>query len=96
MALRAQARQTITRLASGEELGPEISVDKILLGQAEQTITEAARRLLWPRLEVGDDAMAARWRERWTYSRVTTIYGGAAEVQRDLVAERLLGLPRAR
>ena len=87
---------TIARLAAGDELGPEISVDKILLGASEQTIAEAARRLLWPRLEVGDDAVADWWRERWTYSRVTTIYGGAVEVQRDLVAERLLGLPRAR
>ncbi|MGD9705315.1 MAG: acyl-CoA dehydrogenase family protein [Acidimicrobiia bacterium] len=95
-ALRSQARDTIARLAAGEALGPEISVDKLMLSSTEQTITEAARRLLWPRVEIADDATAAWWRQRWAYSRITTIYGGAAEVQRDLVAERLLGLPRGR
>ncbi len=94
--LRSQARHTIAALAAGHDLGPEISVDKLLLSSTEQTITEAARRLLYPRLELADatDPDADLWRSRWAYSRITTIYGGAAEVQRDLVAERLLGLPR--
>jgi alkylation response protein AidB-like acyl-CoA dehydrogenase len=43
-----------------------------------------------------DDALAELWRSRWSFSRITTIYGGAGEVQRDLVAERLLGMPRGR
>jgi acyl-CoA dehydrogenase len=98
LALRAQARDTIGELAAGNDLGPAISIDKILMATAEQTTTEAARRLLYPRLELADptDACAELWRKRWAYSRITTIYGGAIEVQRDLVAERLLGLPRAR
>ena len=98
LALRAQARDTIGELAAGNDLGPAISIDKILMATAEQTMTEAARRLLYPRLEFADpaDACAELWRKRWAYSRITTIYGGAIEVQRDLVAERLLGLPRAR
>ena len=74
----------------------QVSVDKIMLGQCEQTITETARRLLPAQLELADDDMADWWRQRWSYSRVTTIYGGASEVQHDLVAERLLGLPRGR
>jgi hypothetical protein len=95
-ALRSQCGLTIQRLAAGEELGPEISVDKLLLGAAEQVVADATRRLRWPALEIGDDEVAAAWREQWTFSRVTTIYGGAAEVHRDLVAERLLALPRSR
>jgi alkylation response protein AidB-like acyl-CoA dehydrogenase len=97
-ALRSQARQTIGQLAAGHQLGPEASIDKILLSTAEQTTTECARRLLYPRLEIADtsDACAELWRSRWAFSRITTIYGGAAEVQRDLVGERLLGLPRGR
>ena len=96
--LRSQASYTIGQLAAGRDLGPEISVDKILLSGTEQTITEAARKLLYPRLEVADDSddYAGLWRSRWAYSRITTIYGGAVEVQRDLVSERLLGLPRGR
>lgn len=95
-ALRSQCATTVASLAAGNDLGPEISVDKILLGMTEQTVADAARHLLWPALELDDDDTAASWRERWSFSRVTTIYGGVAEVQRDLVAERLLGLPRGR
>ncbi len=98
LALRSQAKRTIGELAAGRDLGPEASIDKLLLSAAEQCMTEAARALLSPRLELSyeDDAYAALWRSRWLYSRITTIYGGAAEVQRDLVSERLLGLPRGR
>jgi alkylation response protein AidB-like acyl-CoA dehydrogenase len=95
-ALRARCTPTLESLASGHDLGPEISVDKLLLSQAEQTITDTARRLLWPALEIEDGDLAATWRRRWSYSQICTIYGGAAEIQRDLVAERLLGLPRGR
>jgi alkylation response protein AidB-like acyl-CoA dehydrogenase len=96
--LRARCRDTIASLAGGQDLGPQFSIDKILLSAAEQTMTECARRLLHPRLELAgsDDALAELWRSRWSFSRITTIYGGAGEVQRDLVAERLLGLPRGR
>ena len=96
LAVRAVGAATIAELAAGTELGPKISIDKILLSTAEQTITEAARKLLSPRVELADDDEAELWRSRWSFSRITTIYGGAAEVQRDLVAERLLGLPRGR
>ena len=95
-ALRSQASATLVTLTSGTDLGPEISVDKLLLSSAEQTITDAARTTLWPALELDASESAARWRRRWSFSRITTIYGGAAEVQRDIVAERLLGLPRGR
>ncbi len=96
LALRARCSATLAALDSGRQLGPEISIDKLLLSSAEQTLTDTARTVLWPALEIDDDEAAEAWRRRWTFSRITTIYGGAAEVQRDLVAERLLGLPRGR
>jgi len=95
-ALRSQAVATLVTLTSGTDLGPEISVDKLLLSSAEQTTTDAARTVLWPAVELDDSPVAARWRRRWSFARITTIYGGAAEVQRDIVSERLLGLPRGR
>jgi alkylation response protein AidB-like acyl-CoA dehydrogenase len=95
-ALRSQCSATIAELAAGRDLGPEISIDKLMMGMTEQLVADTARHLLWPSLELDDDATAARWRQRWAFSRITTIYGGTAEVQRDLVAERLLGLPRSR
>ncbi|HEX5586271.1 MAG TPA: acyl-CoA dehydrogenase family protein [Acidimicrobiia bacterium] len=97
LALRSQSAMTVAELAAEHDLGPEISVDKLLLGMTEQVVTDTARELLWPALELDDDdERAAYWRRKWAYSRITTIYGGVAEVQRDLVAERLLGLPRSR
>ena len=63
---------------------------EIVLGTTEQTVADTARELLWPDLELEDSPEARNWRRAWAYSRITTIYGGAVEVQRDLVAERLL------
>jgi alkylation response protein AidB-like acyl-CoA dehydrogenase len=53
---------------------------------------DAARTLFGESFVLGEDA--ARWREEWWYSRTTTIYGGSAEVQRGIIADRVLGLPK--
>jgi alkylation response protein AidB-like acyl-CoA dehydrogenase len=95
LALRLKCRDTVLRLAREENPGPGISVDKLLLSGAEQTILDTARTLLWPRLELDDGAAAQVWRSEWLFARAASIYGGAAEVQRDIVAERLVGLGRA-
>lgn len=95
-ALRVKCRETVYRLAAGESPGPEISTDKVLLSTAEQGVLNTTRELLWPRLEVGGEDADERWRAEWWYSRATSIFGGAVEVQRDIIAERILGLPRSR
>jgi hypothetical protein len=71
-------------------------VDKLLLSDAERSLFDVARELLAPRLELGDDLDSARWRSEFFFSRAASIYGGCAEIQRDLLAEHLLGLPRVR
>lgn len=96
LSLRLKCRDTVSRLAEGQFLGPEISVDKLLLSAAEQTMLDTARSLLWPAFEVDDSPSSEEWRADWFFTRAASIYGGAAEVQRDIVAEHLLGLPRAR
>jgi alkylation response protein AidB-like acyl-CoA dehydrogenase len=92
--LRARSRSTVLRLSAGENPGPEISVDKVLLGQSEQAVFDACRRLGAEAMVVGDDAASATLREEWFYSRASTIFGGAADIQRDILADRVLGLPR--
>ena len=92
VALRSQCRDVVRRLAAGESPGPEISVVKILLASAEQLLMDTARDVLAPRLEL--DEAAARWRADYLYSRVSSIFGGSVEIQRQIVAERCLGLPR--
>ena len=94
--LREKALEVVTRLAAGQQIGPESSIVKILLAAAEQAVFDVIRDLLAPRLELSDDEEAAEARQHWYFSRIVSIYGGAGEVQRDIVAERLLGLPRSR
>jgi alkylation response protein AidB-like acyl-CoA dehydrogenase len=95
LALRARSVITIRRLAAGQTVGPEASADKLLLGAAEQSVMNAARTLLGATFAVGGTDEVARWREEWWFSRTTTIYGGSAEVQRGIIADRVLHLPKA-
>jgi alkylation response protein AidB-like acyl-CoA dehydrogenase len=91
-ALRARSRVTQHRLAAGETLGAETSIDKVLVATAEQVTFDAARRLLPGVVEVDDGALGETLRNEYLYSRAATIYGGTAEVQRNIIARRLLDL----
>ena len=91
-AFRARSRATQHRLDAGDRLGPETSVDKILLATAEQAIYDLVVDGLSDEVALGDDAPAERWRSEYLYSRAATIYGGSAEIQRNIVARRLLDL----
>lgn len=93
-ALRARTASTLGRLAASETVGPETSVDKLLLSTAEQDVLDAAMSLLGPDILIGDDDASAAWRDRWWYSRAASIYGGAREVQYSIIADRILKLPR--
>ncbi len=93
-ALRLAARRTLRALADGQPVGPEASVDKLLMSTAEQALFDAALDLLPESFSVDDDPDAVRWRSDWCYSRASSIYGGTAEIQRNVVAERLLKLPK--
>jgi alkylation response protein AidB-like acyl-CoA dehydrogenase len=85
---RSRSRQTQYRLAAAGTLGPETSVDKILLQSAEQQLYDTARDLLPGAVELDESS----WRTEFLYSRAATIYGGTAEIQRNIIARRLLGL----
>ncbi|OHV65436.1 acyl-CoA dehydrogenase [Pseudofrankia sp. BMG5.36] len=86
--VRCRSRNTQRRLAAGANLGPETSVDKILLATAEQLLSNTARDVLPGVIELAD----SDWRTEYLYSRAATIYGGTAEIQRNIVARRLLNL----
>jgi alkylation response protein AidB-like acyl-CoA dehydrogenase len=93
-ALRARTATTLRRLADHETVGPETSVDKLLLSTAEQDVLDTAMTLLGAEALLSDDDTAAGWRDRWWYSRAASIYGGAREVQYSIIADRILKLPR--
>jgi alkylation response protein AidB-like acyl-CoA dehydrogenase len=92
LAFRARSRATQYRMAGGEPLGAETSIDKVLVATAEQAVMDLVARGLTPELVLGDDGTSERWRAEFLYSRAATIYGGTAEIQRNIIARRLLDL----
>jgi alkylation response protein AidB-like acyl-CoA dehydrogenase len=91
-AFRARSRATQHRMASGDRLGPETSIDKVLTATAEQAVFDLVDEALPAAVTVGDDPVDRRWRSEYLYSRAATIYGGSAEIQRNIIARRLLEL----
>ncbi len=91
-AFRARSRATQRRLATGATLGPETSIDKVLVATAEQAVFDLVAEGLGSAVALGDDPVSRRWRAEFLYSRAATIYGGSAEIQRNIIARRLLDL----
>ena len=80
---------TVTRLAGGGELGAESSVGKLFWSQLDVALHETALEI------AGADAeLAGRWMDGYLFSLSGPIYAGTNEIQRNVVAERLMGLPR--
>jgi alkylation response protein AidB-like acyl-CoA dehydrogenase len=86
--LRCRSRATQHRQADGQKIGPETSIDKVLLAGGEQQLYDTVRDLLPGAIDLDD----THWRTEYLYSRSSTIYGGTAEVQRNIIARRLLDL----
>lgn len=86
--LRCRSRATQHRLDGGTRLGPDTSIDKVLLATAEQKLFDTARDMLPGAIELNDSS----WRTEFLYSRAATIYGGTSEIQRNIIARRLLDL----
>ena len=85
--LRHHAARTMSPFLSGGAVGPESSTVKLLMAQAEQTLGSTALEVL------GDASTAGFWHERYLYSRAASVYGGTQQIQRSIVADRILALP---
>lgn len=96
--LDAQTRQTTARLLANAGPTPVDSVDKLLLNEIEQIVFAEIAGLLGPLRAVPGSRprglRADRWVREHLYSRAASIYGGTSQIQRNIIAERLLGLPR--
>ena len=98
VAAQARAATTVRSLAEGRMVGPNSSIDKLLFAKAEKDIHDLILdvRRDWMIAGVGADRSkelnAAR--AKWWYTRAATIMGGTAEVQRGIIADHLLGLPK--
>jgi alkylation response protein AidB-like acyl-CoA dehydrogenase len=91
-------RRTLSRLVRGESLGSESSATKVLWSELERDLFELGLDLLGADGELIDTELLSdpeEWRSRYWYARAATIYAGTSEIQRNIVARRILGLPRA-
>ena len=95
-AYRAYTWGTVTRLEAGGEMGAAGSVNKLFWSELDIALHETALDLLGPDSELrGEGAPdAGRWTEGYLFSLSGPIYAGTNEIQRNIVAERVLGLPR--
>ncbi|MFF7131563.1 MULTISPECIES: acyl-CoA dehydrogenase family protein [unclassified Streptomyces] len=80
------------RFLDGDPLGPESSLNKVFWSEYDIALTETALDLLGEEGEPAD----TDWAERYVFALAGPIYAGTNEIQRDIIAERLLGLPKGR
>ena len=98
VAAQARAATTVRALAEGRMVGPESSIDKLLFAKAEKDINDLTLdiRREWMIAGVGAEGGKELYavRAKWWYTRAATIMGGTAEVQRGIIADHLLRLPK--
>jgi alkylation response protein AidB-like acyl-CoA dehydrogenase len=94
--VRLTSFRTMTSLSRGEQPGPESSIAKAVTGPAGQEIglfaldlQEMGGIIREPKLA----AAAGRWQEWWLFSPSRRVAGGTDEIMRNIIAERVLGLP---
>jgi alkylation response protein AidB-like acyl-CoA dehydrogenase len=80
---------TVTRLADGGDMGAAGSVNKVWWSELDVALHETALDLLGPHAEV-----ESPWTDGYLFSLSGPIYAGTNEIQRNIVAERILGLPK--
>ncbi|WP_435061807.1 acyl-CoA dehydrogenase family protein [Amycolatopsis thermoflava] len=86
--LRAHALRTL-----GQAAGPEVAVGKLMWAQWHRRLGELAVRARGARSLVADGELD-EWQRLFLFTRADTIYGGSDEIERNIIAERVLGLPK--
>ena len=77
--------------------GPKGSMMKLLVTSTHKALSEVVGEILgWSFMEFGGDRTAHPWTYDYLWSWVFTISGGTSEIQREITADRILGLPRSR
>jgi alkylation response protein AidB-like acyl-CoA dehydrogenase len=106
--LYAQALRLLSRAEKGQRPGPESSIDKLNYSEMDKRHQELVQSILGPYGQLEDglspelalhpDGVYGQQDASWTYnflrSRAGTIYSGSSEIQKNIIGERVLGLPR--
>ena len=93
-AMRFNGYRGLTGMLRGEPPGPEGSINKLMWSEVNQRLSETAMEVLGPAALLADDDR--RWAFHFLRARANSIEGGTSEVLRNILAERVLGLPRSR
>jgi alkylation response protein AidB-like acyl-CoA dehydrogenase len=90
--------QTVTRMTQGESVGPDSSMNKVFWSEMDVRMHEAALAIIGDRLELDERSESAvdggQWMKGFQFALAGPIYAGTNEIQRNIIAERVLGLPR--
>ncbi len=107
--MRFRGYQALTRSLAGARPGPEAAISKVIWSEYAQTYTELAMEILGPEAvmmtgqrtggllqmpEHGTENSARAWVETFMSARAGTIYAGSSQIQRNIIGEVLLGLPK--
>jgi alkylation response protein AidB-like acyl-CoA dehydrogenase len=86
--LKLLADRAVSGALAGREMGPESSIAKLVWSDAEQLLGEVAGDVLGPEANTGS------WGRERVYMRALSIAGGTTQIQKSIIAQRILGLPR--
>jgi len=97
--MRANGLRTLANFADGKKPGPESSIEKLFWSEFDKRFRETALDILGPGAQLRRTSVAARadvdWEREFLWSRAGTIYSGSSEIQRNIIAKRVLNLPQA-
>jgi len=92
--------RNLTSAQHGHAPGPEASMTKLYWSEMDKRIQETAVSIQGPYGALAPDSPFAledgRWQYGWMWAQAETIYAGSSEILRNIIAERVLGLPRGR
>ena len=86
--------RTASALMTGAKIGPEASTNKIFWSEMDVHLHRTALAILGPEAELLPEPGAHNWIDDYIFSLAGPIYAGSNEIQRNIIAERMLGLPR--
>jgi len=97
---RMNQLRSLTRAQQGKIPGPEASLTKLFWSEMDKRIQETAIAVEGMYGALAPDSQWAvdqgQWQYAWMWAQAETIYAGSSEIQRNIIAERVLGLPRGR
>jgi len=92
--MRMNGMRALTKQLKGEPLGAETSINKLLRAELEVALGEIALEMQGSAGHLEREIDGGRWQYEYLWSRAAGIYAGTSEVQRNIIAQRVLGLPR--